>query len=594
MFLTIILLVTNLMGTADYKEPSMIKPSPAIGPNTKQEATIKSSTTQPMVWDELKSFTQAEKENTLIDINLLDETNTEAKQISIAIKQAWANGNYNYAFELFENLAKIINPSFIELGIIYNVPIIQGDKWGGDVRIGTMDSINLVALDFEPDSSRLFAVVASNYTPTRRYVVYRSTNGGASWTATQSWTTTVADAYRDIDLAVAKGFLFVADIIGNSVRVRRSPTSTGYYDSTRTVFTGTTADSCYDIAITSDVDEWPDEWWPYLAARIGGNVYAARSSNEGLTWDNQATIGTNAIGRIDICFAQGANVTDLYVPFFRANDSLYIARNTNFGSSAYWVAPANTGGTRKNASANAWPSVAAYGDTAMIVYEYNYASGDNDIYRMLTINGGVNWSGGYIFTSTTNEGYPNITGRKGKGWAAACIIGLGLTCNVRFRNSLPPYASPSFINNADLADTVARYNVCPAIEYYDLPATRWGVVYSSYQPYEWAWFDYNRTGIQEVPNNKIMTSYLLNCFPNPSRNPKIEFEIPVAGKVTVGIYDIKGSIVRNLINERLQPGKRTIQWDGKDNQGNTTAQGVYFVKLTTQTGAEIKKLLMLY
>lgn len=597
MFLTVLLLITNLMGTGGFKEPSTIKSVPAIGPNTKQEVIVKSSATQSLVWDELKSLTQTEKGNILINIELLDKTNIEAKQLSLDIEKTWAEGNYNLAFELFENLARVINPSLIELGIAYKNPLTQGNKWSGDIRIGTTDSLNHVCLDFESDSSRLFAVVASDERTTRRYEIHRSTDGGANWVLTQAWISTVTDAYRDMDLVVTRGFLFVADIIGNNVRVRRYPTSTGVADSTRTVFTGTTSDSCYDVAITSDIDQYPTAWWLYITARIGGNIYAMRSTDKGLTWDNQATLATDAIGRVDICFAQNSGLTDLYVPYFRPNDSLYVSRNTNLGSSAYWQTPVNTGGTRINSGAHAWPSVAAFGDTALVVYEQYYDPNDNDILYALTTNSGISWSGSYVFSTVLIEGYPNVTGRKGKGWAAVCVFDVGATCRIRFRNSVPPYSNPIFTNSAYMNDSIVRYNVCPAIEYCDFPTPRWGVVYSSFTPYEWAWFDYNSTGttgMVEISNNNITTSYYLKCFPNPSRSPKIEFEIPVASKVNVSIYDIKGSMVRNLMDKRLEPGRKLIFWNGKDEQGNSTAQGIYFVKLTTETGCTIKKLLMLY
>lgn len=592
MLLTILLLITNLSGSPDFKETPILKSTPITGPNTKQEALINSSSKQPMVWDELKLMTQAEKENTLIDIYLTEKTNKQAEQLVTAIKNAWADGNYDYAFELFENLAKVTDPNLLELGKTYKVPIIQGNDWGGDVRIGTMDSINLVCLDFEADSSRIYAIVASNYTPTRRYEVHRSVDGGATWSLTRAWSSTTGDAYRDIDLTVAKGFFFVTDVYGNTVRVRRYLTSTGNYDSTRTVFTGTASDSCYDVAITSDVDQYPSNWWSYLVARIGNNIYAKRSLNQGLTWDNEATIGTNAIGRIDICFAQSSGASDLYVPFFKANDSLYVARNTSLGGSGSWQTPVNTGRQKNGIYANAWPSVAAFGDTAIILYEYYY-NPDVDIRYVLSSNSGVTWDYGTVFASAVDERYPNVTGRKGKGWAAVCVYDVSNTCNIRFRNAVS-YSTPSFTNTANLADTIARYNVCPAVEYYDLPNPRWGVVYSTFSPYEWAWFDYNRTGIQEIPHNNITTTYYLNCYPNPSRNPKIEFEIPYKNYVNVGIYDASGRIVKTLIDNTLTAGRRTIAWDRKDEQGKYVSQGIYFVKLTTETGNAIKKLLTLY
>ncbi|MEO0083584.1 MAG: T9SS type A sorting domain-containing protein [candidate division WOR-3 bacterium] len=422
----------------------------------------------------------------------------------------------------------------------------------------------------------------------------RSTNGGASWTALQNWIGTVADGYRDVDLVVTQGYAFVAYIYANQVRVRRHSSITGFADSVRTVFTGTATDSCYDVAITSDVDEYPTAWWLYVTALIGSTVYAKRSTTLGLTWTNYATIGTNAIGRVDIAYAPFSTNTELFVAYHRNNDSLYVVRNIDYGDSLDWLTPQNTGVSRKNSSANAWPSVAAMADTAIIVYEYNYGPSDNDVHYVISTNDGSTWTQGTVFSATTNEDYPNITGRSGAGWAVVCVYDVGSTCNIRFRQSTR-YSSPSFTNTADIADSIARFNVGPAIEYYDLPSPRYGIVYVSFRPYEWAWFDYNNVGIvEEVANNQTFSKTIaINCFPNPSVSPKIELEILKPSTVSLKIYDINGNIVRNLINKNLNAGKTVVVWDGKDDNGTKVAQGIYFVKLSTESKSAMTKVIKL-
>jgi len=82
----------------------------------------------------------------------------------------------------------------------------------------------------------------------------------------------------------------------------------------------------------------------------------------------------------------------------------------------------------------------------------------------------------------------------------------------------------------------------------------------------------------EINNYTIPEEYSLNQnYPNPF-NPEtsIEYGLPIAGKVTISIYDINGKLVRNLINEWQSAGNHSSEWDGRDNNGAKVSSGVYF------------------
>jgi hypothetical protein len=67
-------------------------------------------------------------------------------------------------------------------------------------------------------------------------------------------------------------------------------------------------------------------------------------------------------------------------------------------------------------------------------------------------------------------------------------------------------------------------------------------------------------------------------YPNPS-NPKskIEFEIPLTGKVSLKVYDILGKEVLNIIDEQKEAGYYTAEFDG-----SSLASGVYFYRLLAE------------
>lgn len=80
---------------------------------------------------------------------------------------------------------------------------------------------------------------------------------------------------------------------------------------------------------------------------------------------------------------------------------------------------------------------------------------------------------------------------------------------------------------------------------------------------------------QEVTVNPPGSFSLGQNYPNPS-NPssKINFELPVMGKVTLKVYDILGKEVKTLIDEILEADYYTAQFDGSN-----LASGVYFYRL---------------
>ncbi len=55
-----------------------------------------------------------------------------------------------------------------------------------------------------------------------------------------------------------------------------------------------------------------------------------------------------------------------------------------------------------------------------------------------------------------------------------------------------------------------------------------------------------------------------------------------AANVYVNIFDEAGSIVQTIEMGALQSGKYTVDWDGKDYNGKTAADGVYFVAMAAE------------
>ncbi|MFQ6606838.1 MAG: M1 family aminopeptidase [Fidelibacterota bacterium] len=82
---------------------------------------------------------------------------------------------------------------------------------------------------------------------------------------------------------------------------------------------------------------------------------------------------------------------------------------------------------------------------------------------------------------------------------------------------------------------------------------------------------------------------LLPPYPNPF-NPvvTIDFQVPSLQLVTVGVYDLRGRLVEQLVDDRLTPGRYSLQWEGSQ-----FASGVYLVRLQSGAFQQMRKVLLL-
>ena len=72
-------------------------------------------------------------------------------------------------------------------------------------------------------------------------------------------------------------------------------------------------------------------------------------------------------------------------------------------------------------------------------------------------------------------------------------------------------------------------------------------------------------------------------YPNPFRKTtRLVYVVPDGSaakqSVNLGIYNVAGRLVRNLVNQELAAGRYEIDWDGSDAAGNRVHRGVYFVR----------------
>jgi hypothetical protein len=118
--------------------------------------------------------------------------------------------------------------------------------------------------------------------------------------------------------------------------------------------------------------------------------------------------------------------------------------------------------------------------------------------------------------------------------------------------------------------------------------------------------DWRSLGTEEAAYNPQPSAHGLSAHPNPfTQFTVISYWLPVVGRLseeqitrytshmTLAVYNLSGQLIRtfDLTNHRA-PFNR-ITWDRRDEQGNESVTGIYFVRLAVKEEiADTRKLVL--
>lgn len=77
-----------------------------------------------------------------------------------------------------------------------------------------------------------------------------------------------------------------------------------------------------------------------------------------------------------------------------------------------------------------------------------------------------------------------------------------------------------------------------------------------------------------------LSALTLRAGPNPF-NPRVtvDYDLPLPGRALLQVFDLKGHLVRTLLNGDLAGGRGSVVWKGDDDAGHSLASGVYQLRL---------------
>jgi hypothetical protein len=79
-------------------------------------------------------------------------------------------------------------------------------------------------------------------------------------------------------------------------------------------------------------------------------------------------------------------------------------------------------------------------------------------------------------------------------------------------------------------------------------------------------------------------------YPNPfTSSTTIDYDVPQTQHIAIRIYDIRGRLIKTLMNEEQNAGYKSITWDGTNDDGEKVSAGVYFYQMHTSNGESFTK-----
>jgi len=88
---------------------------------------------------------------------------------------------------------------------------------------------------------------------------------------------------------------------------------------------------------------------------------------------------------------------------------------------------------------------------------------------------------------------------------------------------------------------------------------------------------------------------LYRPWPNPaSSQVRYAYRIPSgAERVDIGIFDVSGRSIRNLVRGVQSTGRYEVVWDGRNETGTRVHGGVYFLRAAVGSGARVSRIVLI-
>lgn len=465
--------------------------------------------------------------------------------------------------------------------------------WGNDLMVhaGGAEDISLVSADGD---TLYLAALQRNYGSSDDTVyIYRSANGGDSWTLSGIL------YFPASEVAQIELLDFYGPLGPSYLLLFSRYTPTGRIWVTRIKPNGSIENF---IAVNESAQDFAvDRNYPgsnYRAIMVydsSGVIRSVRSEPTSYASVWQDNVSTGTLGR-DVGFAYGYNGSNYLTFNGGASGNLYLWANYNYADPTSW-AIANreileTGNTDTTKQADV---VASRHDTSAqtiaVVYTHEISGTEN--LRWARKTGGSGWTSqmGWVTNNTLDFKQTHLYSRRVNGNDVFQAVFVRSELNnftprqIRYKK----YESGSWSTSIQISDDGIEATGLQNPVVVQLPSGDAAFAYAGSASNN-VYFD-REDWVSSVnqSDNKIPESYtLFQNYPNPF-NPStaIKYSIPTESFVNVKVYNLIGQEVAELVNQQQQVGNYEISFEA-----NNLPSGIYFYSIKAGNFAETKKMML--
>jgi len=102
------------------------------------------------------------------------------------------------------------------------------------------------------------------------------------------------------------------------------------------------------------------------------------------------------------------------------------------------------------------------------------------------------------------------------------------------------------------------------------------------------------TGTTAVGQGAFADALAIRAVPNPAiGEATLRLSIPTSGELEVTILDVAGRIIRHLSHNSIEPGTYRLRWDGRNDEQQHCAAGLYFCRLQQASSQVVGSIVLL-
>lgn len=326
-----------------------------------------------------------------------------------------------------------------------------------------------------------------------------------------------------------------------------------------------------------DGDNYPE----VIAASLSGNIYAVSTATGANIAGWPVAAGVNSWHGPNLADIDNDNELEVIAPL--SNGVVYVY-NADGSLLFNYTADSPIKTSAVTADINSDNSIEIiFGATSGSLYVLN-SDGSNFPGFPMDIGAGIECTAGLV--DMDNNGTFDMVFGDNNGVLHSVDITGSETNNFPYYIGSPLKVAPSIDDidgDEDIDIVIANQYAYHVIDYKQIIPTE-NIIWSS--------FKYNnfRTGNAMSPQNgvedndlipEIITSLGAN-YPNPF-NPttKISFSLKTDDNIKLEIFNIKGQLVKTLVDGNQTQGYHIVEWNGKNNNNHKAGSGIYLYKLQT-------------